>query len=258
MGILSRISKVLESNLNALVDRAEDPAKILDQAIEDMKKGKKEAEEAIIQARTQKRLSEKKKEKAEAESREYEQKAMRALEIGDETLARKLLELKLQADERATLEENTTEQHDTYVAQLEQAKKELDQRLRELPAKKAALMSRQATAQARGARVGAQSKANNSVADAMEAFDRMEERIIRAEVEAEVKGELEPGLSAGLDLRAIEDHKAEQELLKLKAKMAAQLSAGTEKKSGPTEGASADPIEDSLSQLKAKLQDKKS
>ena len=36
MGILSRLSKVLESNLNALVEKAEDPATMLAQAIEDM------------------------------------------------------------------------------------------------------------------------------------------------------------------------------------------------------------------------------
>ena len=52
MGILSRISKVLESNLNALVEKAEDPAKMLDQAIEDMRRGKEEARAAIIEAKT--------------------------------------------------------------------------------------------------------------------------------------------------------------------------------------------------------------
>ena len=79
MGILSRISKVLESNLNALIEKAEDPAKLLDQAIEDMKKGKNEAREAIIEAKSQKRLNEARRDKALVEAVDFEKKAMAAL-----------------------------------------------------------------------------------------------------------------------------------------------------------------------------------
>lgn len=249
MGILSRISKVLEANLNALIERAEDPAKVLDQAIEDMKQGREEAQKAVIEAKTEIRIAEKRRDAARAEAVDLEKKAMRALEIGDENLARKLLEMKIAADNRAAIEETSLESHRNTIGQLEAAQRELDHRLKEMPAKRAALLARQATAQARGARIGASSKARDSVADAMQAFERMEDKIIRAEVEAEVKGSLEP---APLDLRALEAHATDEALKALKAKMAAQLPSGKKEEPKPAASAS-DPVEDNLAALKAKL-----
>src|SRR5688572_16652769 len=189
MGILSRISKVLESNLNALLDKVEDQGKMLDQAIEDMKKGRAEAKQAIVEAKTQQRLFAKRREKAEAEASELEKKAMLALKANDENLARKLIELKIEADKRAAAEGTASEEQSNQIAQLEAAEKELDRRLAEMPAKRAALLARQKTAQMRGARVGASNKASDSVASALEAFDRMEEKVIRAEAEADVLAE---------------------------------------------------------------------
>ena len=192
MGIISRISKVLESNLNSVLERAEDPIKMLDQAIEDMKRGKEEARAAIIEAKTQKRLLEKRRDKGRADAAAYEKKAMQALKNGDESLARKAVELKLAAEQRAAAEDSAILEQETQIEQLMLAERELDQRLSQLPARKAALLARQAAAQAKGARVGAADKAKNSVASALDAFDRMEEKIIRAEVEAEVIQESDP------------------------------------------------------------------
>jgi phage shock protein A len=250
MGILSRISKVLESNLNALVDKAEDPAKILDQAIEDMKKGRMEAKQAIIEAKTQKKLLEKKREKALLEAAELEKKAMLALKAGDEALARKLLELKITAEHKAETEGSLAQEQESQVQQLEIAEKELDRRLEEMPAKRAALLARQATAQAKGARAGQTGKAKDSVSNALQAFERMEEKVMRQEVEAEVLVESNPRL---LDTSALDRVATDEALAALKAKMAAgQLSAGETKKK-PGERASSDPIEDTLAQMKAKL-----
>lgn len=251
MGILSRISKVLESNLNALVDRAEDPAKMLDQAIEDMKKGRSEARQAIIEAKTQRRIFDKRREKAVQDASELEKKAMLALKANDEALARKLLELKVTADHKAELEGSACAEQDSQIAQLELAEKELERRLAEAPAKRAALLARQAAAQAKGARAGTATKGADSVATALEAFTRMEEKVIRAEVEAEVITESNPARL--LDTRSIEQYAADEALAALKAKMTAgQLAAGpTAQKSKPAKDV--DPLEDTLAQMKAKL-----
>ncbi len=252
MGILSRISKVLESNVNSLLDRAEDPAKLLDQAIEDMKKGKEEARRALIDAKTELRLCEKRRDKARAEASDYERRAMQALEIGDENLARRYVEQKLSAEERGDAEASAAAEHDAQIRQLEVAEKELDRRLAAMPAKRAALLARKATAEARGARTGAASKAASSVAGAMETFDRMENKIIRAEVEAEVRTAGDPLL---LDAGSLDAHRADEALGALKAKMAAQLAAGTPKPAPEPAAAPAEPnpVDDSLAALKAKL-----
>lgn len=253
MGILSRISKVLEANLNAVIDRAEDPAKMLDQAIEDMKKGRLEARNAIVEAKTQKRLLEKKREKSLSEAVELEKKAMLALKANDEPLARKLLQMKITADHRAEMEGSAIAEQDSQVTQLEIAEKELDRRLAELPAKRAALLARQSAAQAKGARVGANNKMQDSVGAAIEAFDRMEEKVTRAEVEAEVLTETNPRL---LDTGKLDKLEADEALAALKAKVAAQqLTAGSSapKSSGSAAPKEADAVEDTLAAMKAKL-----
>ncbi len=255
MGILSRISKVLESNLNALIDKAEDPGKMLDQAIEDMKKGRAEARDAIIEAKTQKRLLEKKRDKAVQEAQELEKKAMLALKANDEALARKLLQMKVTADQRAATEGSAAEEQGSQIAQLEVAEKELERRLSELPAKRAALLARQAAANAKGARVGASGKAADSVAQALEAFDRMEEKVTRAGVEAEVIAESNPKL---LDTSAIENYAVEDALNALKARVVAgELPSGAPSSSSK-KTAEKDPIEDTLRDMKAKLRKEES
>lgn len=249
MGILSRISKVLESNVNALVDRAEDPAKLLDQAIEDMKKGQREAREAIIEAKTQKRLIERRRDKARAEERAYEQRAIQALEGGDEDRARKYLELKLAAEQRADAEDGAIDEQDNQIEQLVVAERELEQRLAQLPARRAALVARQSAAQARGARVGAASKAKNSVSAALDAFDRMEERIIRAEVEAEVVGDSAPAGGPEFALPSSTDADAALDELRRKIKGELPASVDAQPETAPAD----DAVEDSLAELKAKL-----
>lgn len=266
MGILSRISKVLESNVNALVDRAEDPAKMLDQAIEDMKKGQRDAREAIIEAKTQKRLLERRREKARGEITACERRAVEALQAGDEARARRYLEMKLAAEQRAKAEDAAIGEQDRQIEQLMHAERELEQRLSQLPARKAALVARQSAAQARGARVGAASKAKNSVAAAIEAFERMEEKIIRAEVEAEVVAE-ESGPAPELALPSVTD--ADRALEELKAKVRGELPerAGLTEEDDADEAEAAEAlrdlpeherpsqsaVEDSLADLKAKL-----
>ena len=256
MGILSRISKVLESNLNALVDKAEDPAKMLDQAIEDMKKGRNEARQAIIEARTQKRILEKRREKSLGDALIYEKKAIQALKNGDEDMARRCLEMKIAAERRGDAEASAVAEQEAQIGQLELAERELERRLAEMPARRAALMARQAAAQAKGARVGASDKAKNSVSSALEAFDRMEEKIIRAEVEAEIMTEGQPQL---LDVGSSYSE-ADEALALLKTRVAGQLGAGegAQRKAQPRAVELEDeeepaPVDDSLAELKAKL-----
>ncbi len=260
MGIFSRLSKVLESNLNSLVERAEDPAKMLEQAIEDMKKGKDEARQAIIEAKTQKRLLERKCAKARSDAAAYEKKAMQALKKGDEDLARKAVELKLAAEQRADAEQGAITEQASQIEQLSMAERELDQRLSQLPARRAALLARQAAAQAKGARVGTADKTKNSVGAALDAFDRMEEKIIRAEVEAEVIHESDPDSLLLLDSGASMASETDDALAALKTQMLKELPATAgQTPPPPVQDAEViedvpNPVDDSLAALKAKLE----
>lgn len=224
---------------------------MLDQAIADMKKGQTEARDALIDAKTELRLSEKRRDKALAEASQLEARAMQALDASDEALARRFVEQKLAAEERAEADNSSVAEHHAQIKQLEVAERELERRLAQMPAKRAALMARQATASARGARTGATAKARDSVSQALDAFDRMEDKIIRAEVEAEVRTDGDPMM---LDTSSLDSHKADLALAALKSKMAEQITAGDAKPdAAPAETATAGAVDDSLAELKARL-----
>ena len=107
MGIFDRMSRVIKSNLNALVDQAEDPAKLIDQTVLDMEAELKNARgELVSTLGTAKRLVAKAKEH-EAAAVDWERKAVLALEQGDEDLAREALRRKA----TATAEARATTDH---------------------------------------------------------------------------------------------------------------------------------------------------
>lgn len=88
MAIFDRFNRVLKSNLNSLVDRAEDPGKLLDQTVIEMETElKRSRQDLVTQLGTAKRL-EKKVGEANEEVTGWENKAVLALRAGDEDLAR--------------------------------------------------------------------------------------------------------------------------------------------------------------------------
>lgn len=94
MSFLKRVSNVLRSNVHAMLDKAEDPAKLIDQTIRDLETELGNARRELVeQVGTAKRL-EKKKAELETESASWEDKAILALKSGDEALARDALKRK--------------------------------------------------------------------------------------------------------------------------------------------------------------------
>ncbi len=88
MGIFSRMNTVIKSNLNALVDKAEDPEKLISQTVIDMKAEVKRAKRDLVTTLgVAKRLDKEAAEVAE-EVKSWEKKAVLALKSGDDTLAR--------------------------------------------------------------------------------------------------------------------------------------------------------------------------
>lgn len=259
MGIFNRLSKALEANLTALVERAEDPAKVLDAAIEDLRTGKAQVEEALIAARTEQRLAERRRDSALIDARGYEDKALRALQLGEEALARQLLGEKLAADARARSEQQAVDAQAQAVADLDAARRDVEARMRELPARRAALLARQASAEARGAIVGAGQGAKSAVADALAAFERIEEKVVRAEVEAEVRGQLR---GPAIDTRALDAHEAERALEALRARalpppapraLPARAGGDTRALPAEVEAEPDDPVERQLAALRGRL-----
>ena len=195
MGLFDRVSRVIRSNLNAAVSSAEDPAKILDQAIIDMQEDLVQMRQAVVGAiATQKRVQQQ-YERAQSEANTWQQRAQLALQKGDEDLARQaLMRKKTQAETAASLKS----QLDAQSASVDQLKRNLiglESKLSEAKTKKDMLKARASAAKANEQLQQTTSRMNTS--SSMAAFERMEEKVLQMEAQSAAAAEL-----AGADLES--------------------------------------------------------
>jgi len=99
MGVFARLSDLLKSNINDLIDKAEDPEKMVKQIIADMQKELTKATQNYGKAKASERLAETKYKDAVSVSSDWENKAKAALARGDQDLAKQALSRKVKADE---------------------------------------------------------------------------------------------------------------------------------------------------------------
>ena len=104
MGLLDRISRVFRANLNDMVSQAEDPEKILEQAVVDMQEDLVQLRKAVAKAiwHEQKRTEQRYNQNI-SEASKWESRAKLALSKGDENLAREALTRKKTLTDTATL-----------------------------------------------------------------------------------------------------------------------------------------------------------
>ncbi len=222
MSIFQRISTLVKSNINALISSAEDPEKILNQLIIDMRKqfleARKQVAVAIADEKRLKRQYEKELEKAQT----WEKKAMTAIKAGRDDLARQALARKGEHDSLSTQFQEQWIAQKQAADQLRDALTRLNAKIQEASRKKNLLIARQKRAEAQKKIQDTMSGMND--AGAFDTFSRMEEKVDRMEAEAEASLELSnevSGDSLARELDALESSDAVQDdaLAALKAKM---------------------------------------
>ncbi|NLK71243.1 MAG: PspA/IM30 family protein [Clostridiales bacterium] len=220
MGIFARLSDLLKANVNDLIDRAEDPEKMVKQIILDMQKELGKSTQALGKAVASERMAEKQYRNAEALSKSWEEKAKTALAAGDTELAKKALANKVKVDEDVA---NYKEMYETISSQTDAIREQVEL----LKAKLEEAKSRQAMLIARSQMADTQKQLAKSIGgiDASSSFDKMnkmEEKIARKEAEAQAFAEI-----AGSDFAPGEDEftklqmdsKVDNELQRLMAEM---------------------------------------
>ena len=130
MGVFRRLSDLLKSNVNDLIDRAEDPEKMVKQIIIDMQKELTKATQNYGKAKASERLAEKKYLEAQKVSESWELKAKAALSQGNQELAKQALAKKVKADEDVAsykeMYESISDQNEAIGNQFEFMKTKLD------------------------------------------------------------------------------------------------------------------------------------
>ena len=195
MGLFDRVSRVVRSNLNAAVSAAEDPEKILDQAIMDMQEDLVQMRQAVAKAIASQKRVQMQADKAQSGATQWQQRAQLALQKGDENLAREaLVRKKTQAETASSLQAQLAQQEGT-VDTLKRQLIALESKISEAKTKKDMLKARASAAKANEQLQ--KSVGTLSTSSAMGAFDRMEEKVLQMEASGQAAAEL-----AGADLES--------------------------------------------------------
>ncbi|MFP7706530.1 PspA/IM30 family protein [Trueperella sp. LYQ141] len=227
--ILGRIAQLTKANINALIDRAEDPQKMLDQIVRDYTNSIAEAEDAVAVTVGNLRLAQADYNEDIASAREWGQKAQAAVEkakemreAGDETNAAKFDNLAKVAIERQIQHENEARTAEPMIASQEEVVTKLKDGLNMMRSKLTELKSKRDQLVARQKSATAQSQVNKSlssinVLDPTSELSRFEDRVRREEALA--AGQAEVSASS------IEEQFAQLEDSSLSAEVEARLAA---------------------------------
>lgn len=195
MGLFDRVSRVVRSNLNAAVSSAEDPEKILDQAIIDMQEDLVQMRQAVARAIATQKRSQQQADKAEAAANSWQQRAQLALQKGSEDLAREALVRKKAEAETAAALKGQLSQQNASVDTLKRQLIALESKISEAKTKKDMLKARASAAKANEQLQKSVGSLNTG--SAMSAFERMEEKVLMMEASGQAAAEL-----AGADLES--------------------------------------------------------
>jgi phage shock protein A len=175
MGILSRFITVIQANLNALVSKTENPAKILEQTIVDLESAYRKAKDQVAHALADQKRMEKAVATVQAEVKRWQDRAVLAVEKGDDGLAREALNRKNEHARSAIQLTAELEAQTANVASLKEALVDLQQKIVDIKRQKGVLIAKQRRAEAQDQIYKTLDGIHN--AGALETVKRMEEKI---------------------------------------------------------------------------------
>ncbi|HEX4038979.1 MAG TPA: PspA/IM30 family protein [Acidobacteriaceae bacterium] len=131
MALLERVGTLLRANLNDLIEKAEDPEKLLKQLVLDMENQLMQVKTQVAIALADEHLLEKKRREHEDSEAEWQRKAQLAVRKSDDNLARAALERSLSARHMAAGFAQQIDDQKTEVETLKSALRHLEQKLQE-------------------------------------------------------------------------------------------------------------------------------
>ena len=188
MGLLERVSTLIRANLNDMIDRAEDPDKMIKQVILDMENQYLQVKTQVAVSIADQHMLEKKLKENEDTGNDWMRKAERAVDKSEDDLARAALD-RYQTSLR--LAQSYREQVDDQKAQVETLKgalQKLEQKLDEAKSKRDLLLARHR----RSVALGKAARAQTAMGDNSKSltFDRLKDRVHHSESVAAAEVEL--------------------------------------------------------------------
>jgi phage shock protein A len=188
MALLDRVSTLIRANLNDLIDKAENPEKLIKQVLLDM-------ENQLLQLKTQVAVSiadqhmlEKKRQENETAAADWLRKAERAVDKQQDDLARAALERHRSYQQLAQSYQEQVADQSVQVETLKAALRKLDQKLAEAKSKKEMLIARHR----RSLVASRANRAEQSIGDRSKiaTFDRLNEKVMHSEAASQAEAEL--------------------------------------------------------------------
>ena len=191
MSILSRFKDIIAADINALLDKAEDPAKMIDQyllnAKEDLAQVKKETAAVMAEEARAKRVLD----DAKAGVQKYEDLAKKALLAGNEGDARVFIARKQELEQNLTMAQKTFDVATANADKMRQMYEKLSNDVQNLQQRRANIKATVAVAKTQE-RINEATASANAAHGSIAAFDRMEEKaqemLDKANAEAELNG----------------------------------------------------------------------
>jgi phage shock protein A len=175
MGIFTKLSTVIKSNINDLISRAENPEKMLNQIILDMRDQLAKAKREVAAAIADERKLKSQLDSEVKQARDWQHRAMLAVKEGRDDLAKQALIRQKEHTERAQMLRSTWEAQATETEKLKGSLRALNDKIEEAKRKRNLLIAKQKRAQAQ--RRIHETMSGLSDTSAFEAFNRMADKI---------------------------------------------------------------------------------
>lgn len=219
MGMFSRMSDIVQANINAILDKAEDPEKVIRLIVQEMEETMVELRSVAARNLADKKELTRKSEHLQAKAEDWQQKAELAMEKGREDLARAALVEKHQLQQQAEGLDKELTVIEEALTNLQQDTARLQEKLQEAKAKQKSLMLRQQSASVRLKAKAKQQEHN--IEQVIGRFEQYENRIDHLEAQVEAYDMVHGQQSLSAQFAELENNeKIDHELAALKKKVA--------------------------------------
>lgn len=224
MGILSRFRDIMASNVNALLDKAEDPEKMIDQYLRDLEADYAEVKAETASVMAEAKSAQRKVDDCNEEIKKMEQYAIKAVQAGNDDDARKFLAKKTELTESLATYQKNLDIASANAEKMKNLHNKLEEDITAMKAKRDSLKAKVKVAEAQQ-KINKLGASADKAGSTMAAFARMEEKIDRMTDEADAMAELDAdaddvdSLAAKYDTPAAAASSVDDDLAALKASL---------------------------------------
>ncbi|NMA68208.1 MAG: PspA/IM30 family protein [Desulfitobacterium sp.] len=223
MSILDRFTDIISANVNALLDKMEDPSKMIDQYLRDVSENLAEVKKETAGVMAQAKQAKNKLDQNTADINKYVELAKKAILAGNDNDARIFLAKKQELEEERVNLEKVAQATEENAQRMIEMHNKLTKDIEELKRRKQMIQAKTAVAKTQE-RLNKVDTSMTKTGGVLSKFDRMEEKADRMFEEAKAMAELNKlPLDEALELEkkysGVSDQKVEDELASLKSNL---------------------------------------